>query len=153
MTLSRARINLSLLRKFSTIAKRTGTLFEPFSPHTLGIPASLMTLPLLLLSSLTGFNLAWIYSFPLPSNLARNIPQSGSIHSVQKLSRIRTIASNNGNSIKLHIPEFNLYKLVTFAPKPSIRPKPLLSPVSTIRLLPVRLDFLVLSHSCLLFLF
>ena len=31
MTLSRARINLSLLRKFSTIAKRTGTLFEPFS--------------------------------------------------------------------------------------------------------------------------
>ena len=139
MTLSRSRINLPLLRKFSTIAKRTGNLFEPFSPRTLGIPASLMTLPLLQLSSVTEFNLSWIYSFPLPSNLARNIPQSGSIHSVQKLSRIRTIASNNGNSIKLYIPELYLYKLVTYAPKPSITPKPLLSTVSTIRLLPVRL--------------
>ena len=140
MTLSRARINLSLLRKFSTIAKLTGTLFEPFSPHTLGIPASLRTLPLLLLSSLTEFNLAWIYLFPLPANLARNIPQSGSIHNAQKQSRIRTIASNNGNSIKLHIPELYFYKLVTYAPKPSITPKPLLSTISIIRLLPVRLD-------------
>ena len=68
MTLSRTRINLSLLRKFSTITKWTETLLEPFSPHTFGIPASLMTLTLLQLPSLREFNLVWIYSFPLSSN-------------------------------------------------------------------------------------
>ena len=66
ITLSPTRIDLSLLRKSSTIAKQTGTLFELFSLHNHGILASLMILPLLQPSSLTQFSLVWIFLFPPP---------------------------------------------------------------------------------------
>ena len=91
-------------------------------------------------SSLTQFNLVWIFLFHLPINLAKSLLQSGSIHNVQKLSNIKTTGLNNRNYTKLHIQEFCLYTLVTYPPKPSIMPNPPLSDASTIKLLHVEQD-------------
>jgi len=59
----------------------------------------------------------------------------------------------HGNYTKLHIQELYLYKLVSYHPKQSIMPNPLLSNASTIKLLHVKQDLplvlLVLSQSCL----
>ena len=76
-----------------------------------------MILPLLPPSSLTQFNLVWIFLFHLPTSLAKSLLQSGSLHNVQKLSNIKTTALNNGNFTKLRIHELYLYKLATYAPK------------------------------------
>ena len=127
-------------QKVFTIAKLTGTLFETFSLLIPGILACLTILPLLPPSSLTQFNLVWIFLFHPPINLAKRHLQSGSLHNVQKLSNIKTTALNHGNYIKLHTQELYLYKLVTYAPKPSIMPNPLLSNASTIKLLHVKQD-------------
>ena len=110
-----------------------------------------MILPLLPPSSLTQFNLVWIFLFHLPINLAKSHLQSGSLHNVQKLSNIKTTALNNGHYTKLRIQELYLYKLVTYAPKPSIMPNPLLSNASTIKLLHVKQNLAPygLSQSCL----
>ena len=128
-------------QKVSTIAKLTGALFETFSLLIPGILACLTILPLLPPSSLTLFNLVWIFLFHLSINLAKSLVQSGSIHNVLKLSSIKTIALNNGNYTKLRIQEFYLYMLVTYAPKPSMMPNPPLSNASTIKLLQVKQDF------------
>ena len=80
------------------------------------------------------------FFFHLPISLAKSLLQSGSIHNVQKLSNIKTTALNNGNFTKLCIQELYLYKLATYAPKPSIMPKPPLSTASTIKLLYVKQD-------------
>ena len=138
--MSPTRIDLPLLNKFSTIAKLTGTLFETFSLLIPSILACLTILPLLPPSSLTQFNLVWIFLLHLPINLAISHLQSGSLNNVQKLSNIKTTALNNGNYTKPHIQEVYLYKLVTYAPKPSIMPNPLLSNTSTIKLLHVKQD-------------
>ena len=61
ITLSPTRIDLPPLKKFSTIAKLTGTLFETFSLLTSAILACLTILPLLPPSSLTQFNLVWLF--------------------------------------------------------------------------------------------
>ena len=66
-------------------------------------------------SSLTQFNLVWIFLFHPPINLAKSHLQSGSLHNVQKLSNIKTTALNNGNYTKLHIQELYLYKLINHA--------------------------------------
>ena len=50
-----------------------------------GILATPMILPTLPPSSLTQFNLVWIFLFHLPISLAKSLLQSGSIHNVQKL--------------------------------------------------------------------
>jgi len=86
-------------------------------------------------------NWPWYRSFYSISliTLARSLLQSRSIH-VKKLSNIKTTALNNRNYITLCIQELYLYKLVTYAPKPSIMPKPPLSNVSTIKLLHVKQD-------------
>ena len=138
--LSPTRIDLPLLKPFSTIAKLTGTLCETFSLLIPGILACLTILPLLQPLSLTQLNLVWIFLFHLPINLAKTHPQSGSLHNVQKLSNIRTTTLNNGNYTKLHIPELYLHKLVTYTPKLSIMPNSLLSNSSTIKLLHVKQD-------------
>ena len=130
ITLSPTRIDLPLLKKFSTIAKLTGTLFEAFSLLTPGILACLMILPLLPPSSLMQFNLVWIFLFHLPINLAKSHLQSGSLHNVQKLSNIKTTALHNGNYTKLHIQELYLYKLITYAPKPSLMPSSLVKRIN-----------------------
>jgi len=91
-------------------------------------------------SSLTQFNLVWIFLFHLPINLAKSLLQSGSIHNVQMMSNIKTTALNNGNYTNLRIQELYLYKLLTYAPKPSIIPNPLLSNTSAIKLLHVKQD-------------
>ena len=70
----------------------------------------------------------------------KSLLQSGSIHNVQKLSNIKTTALNTGNFTKLRIQELYLYKLTTYAPKPSIMPKSPLSTASTIQLLHVKQD-------------
>ena len=140
ITLSPTRIDLPLLKKFSTIVKLTGTLFETFLVLTPGILATLMILPLLPPSSLTQFNLVWIFLFHLPISLAKILLQSGSIHNVQKLSNIKTTALSNGNFTKLCIQELHLYKLATYAPEPSVMLKPPLSTASTIKLLHVKQD-------------
>ena len=129
-----------LLKKFSTTVKLTGTLFETFLLLIPGILATPMILPPLPPSSLTQFNLVWIFLFHLPINLAKILLQSGSIHNVQKLSNKKTTALSNGNFTKLCILELYLYKLATYAPKPSIMPKPPLSTASTIKLLYVKQD-------------
>jgi len=116
------------------------TLFEAFSLLLPGILACLTLLPHLPPSSLTQFSLLWISLFHLPINLAKSHLQSGSIHYVQKLSNIKTTALNNGNYTKLHIQERYLYKLVTYAPEPSIMPNSPLSNASTIEFLHVKQD-------------
>ena len=103
----------SSLKKFSTLAKLTGTLFETSLLHNPGILASLMILPLLPLSTLPPFNLVWVFLFHLSIKLAKHLLQSGSIHDVQKLSNIKTTTLKNGNYTKLHIQELYLYKHVT----------------------------------------
>ena len=132
IALSTTRIDLPILKKFSTIAKLTGTLFKTFSLLIPGILACLTILPLLPPSSLTQFNLVLIFLLHLPVNLAKGLLQSGLIHNIQQLSNIKTTALNNGNFTKLHIQELYLYKLITHAPKPSIMPKPPLSNASII---------------------
>ena len=117
-----------------------GTLFETFSLLIPGILACLTILPLLPPSSLTQFNLVWIFSFHLPINLTKSLLQSGSIHIVQKLSNIKATTFNNGNYTKLHIQELYLYKFATYAPKPSIMLNPPLSIASTMKLLHVKQD-------------
>ena len=49
------------------------------------------------------------------------------MHNVQKQSNIKTTTLNNGNYTKPRIQELYLYKLITYAPKLSIIPKPPLS--------------------------
>ena len=78
-------------------SKLTGTLFQTFSLLIPGILACPTILSLLPPSSLTQFNLVWIFLFHLPINLAKSLFQSGSIHNVQKLSNIKTTALSNGN--------------------------------------------------------
>ena len=76
-------IDLPLLKKFSTIAKLTGTLFETFLLLIPGILACLMILPILSPSSLTQFNLdLFIQSSYKPG---KSLLQSGSIHNVKML--------------------------------------------------------------------
>ena len=140
MTLSPTRIDLPYLKKFSTIAKLTGTLFGTLLLPIPGILATLTILPLFPPSSLTQFNLVWIFLFHLPISQAKGLLQSGSIHNVQKLSNIKTTTLNNGNFTKLRIQELYLYKLANYAPKPSIMPKPPLSTASRIKSLHVKQD-------------
>ena len=118
ITLSPTRIDLPLLKKFSTIAKLTWTLFKTILMLIPGILACLMILPLLPPSSLMQFNLVWIFLFQPPINLAKSHLQSGSLHNVQKLSNINNTALNNGGYTKLHIQELYVYRLITYAPKP-----------------------------------
>ena len=121
-------------------SKADRTLFETFLLLIPAILATLMILPLLPPSSLTQFNLVWIFLFHLPISLAKSLLQSGSIHNVQKLSSIKTTALSNGNFTKLCIQELYLYKLATYALKQSIMPKPPLSTASAIKLLYVKQD-------------
>ena len=99
-----------------TIVKLTGTLFETFLLPILGVLATLMILPRLPPSSLTQFNLAWIFLFHRPISQAKSLFQSGSIHNVQKLSNMKTTALNNGNFTKHRIQELYLHKLTTYVP-------------------------------------
>ena len=140
ITLSPTRINLSLLKKSSTITKLTGTLFEPFLLHIPGILASILILPLLPLSSLTQFSLVWIFLFPLPISLAKSIRQSGSILIEQRLLKLETTTSKHGNITKLHSLELHLYKPIIYAAKLSTMLEPPLSTASAIRLLHIKLD-------------
>ena len=105
-----------------------------------GILACLTILPLVPPSSLMQSNLVWIFLFHFLIILAKSHLQSGSLHNVQKLSNIKTTALNNGSYTKLHIQQIYLYKLITYAPKSSIMPNPLLSNESTIKLLHVKQD-------------
>ena len=98
-----------------------------FFPYIPGFLASLMILPHLPLSSLTQFNLEWIFLFHLLIIMAKSVLQSGSIHNVQKLSKVKTTALKNGNYTKLPIQVLYLYKLVTYAPR-SIMPNILCQP-------------------------
>ena len=68
--------------------------------------------------------------YKIESSMAKSHLQSGSLHNVQKLSNIKTTVLNNGNYTKLHIQEPYLYKLVTYAPKPSIMPNPLVKRIT-----------------------
>ena len=73
------------LERVFTITRLTGTHFARFTPLSLGVQAIQMILPLLLLSSLTHYFLAWIFLFPLLTSLVKKIPLSGLIHSAAKL--------------------------------------------------------------------
>ena len=57
-----------------------------------------------------------------------------------KAVQYKTTTLNNGNDTKLSIQELYLYNLVTYAPKTSLMPNPLLSNASTIKLLHIKQD-------------
>ena len=138
--LSPITISLSLLKRYFTLAKLTGTLFAPFTLHTTGTLASLMILPSFA-SSITSGILLGMDHF-IPSSIKPGKKNSPKWFNSQCAKDVKTKNHRFKQWKFLQTPQSRafLYKHVIYAQNLLTVPKPLLSIVSTIKLLPARLD-------------
>jgi len=139
--LSPNRIDLPLCKYFSTIAKLTGLglsskLFTAY-PWYSGLSNDPSSFAAFITNAIQlGMDLF------IPSSYKPGKKSSPKWFTSQcaKAVKHKNHRFKHGNYTKLHIQELYLYKLVSYHPKQSIMPNPLLSNASTIKLLHVKQD-------------